>query len=166
MRHERITIDPAVMVGKPCIKGTRLTVELILSKLAAGLAYENLLADHPRLTREDILAAIKGTAEGRSHVDPAVAHKLLNHVRTGVAPDESIVESLSEREQEVLRLLAHGLTNTEIAEKLFLAEGTVRNYVSAIRAKLNVTDRTQAAAVAWRYGLVKPNDDPTGADTE
>ncbi len=116
--------------------------------------------------REDILAAIKGTAEGRAHVDPAVADKLLKHVRTGVTPNASIAEALSEREQEVLRLLAHGLTNTEIAERLCLAEGTVRNYVSAIRAKLNVTDRTQAAAVAWRYGLVQPNDDPMGFDDD
>lgn len=58
MVHERIAIDPAVMVGKPCIKGTRITVELILKKLSAGLSYDDLLADHPRLTREDILAAI------------------------------------------------------------------------------------------------------------
>lgn len=57
-QHERITIDPAIMVGKPCIKGTRITVELILEKLAAGLSYDEILEDHPRLTREDILAAI------------------------------------------------------------------------------------------------------------
>ena len=56
--HERIVIDAAVMAGKPCIKGTRITVELILEKLAAGLRYEAILEDHPRLSREDILAAI------------------------------------------------------------------------------------------------------------
>lgn len=58
MKHERITIDPEVMVGKPCIKGTRVTVELVLEKLAAGMTYEEILEDHPRLVREDILAAI------------------------------------------------------------------------------------------------------------
>jgi uncharacterized protein (DUF433 family) len=58
MAHNRITIDPGVMVGKPCIKGTRVTVELILEKLAAGLTYEEILEDHPRLTRADILAAL------------------------------------------------------------------------------------------------------------
>jgi uncharacterized protein (DUF433 family) len=57
-QHERITINSTVMVGKPCIKGTRITVELILEKLAAGLSYDDILEDHPRLTREDILAAI------------------------------------------------------------------------------------------------------------
>ncbi len=58
MKHDRIVIDLNVMAGKPCIKGTRITVELILEKLAAGLTYEEILEDHPRLTREDILAAI------------------------------------------------------------------------------------------------------------
>lgn len=58
MKHERITIDPEVMVGKPCIKGTRVTVELVLEKLAASMTYEEILEDHPRLVREDILAAI------------------------------------------------------------------------------------------------------------
>lgn len=58
MKHERISIAPTVMGGKPCIAGTRITVELILEKLAAGLNYETLLEDHPRLTREDILAAL------------------------------------------------------------------------------------------------------------
>jgi uncharacterized protein (DUF433 family) len=58
MKHDRIVIDFNVMAGKPCIKGTRITVELILEKLAAGLTYEEILEDHPRLTRDDILAAI------------------------------------------------------------------------------------------------------------
>jgi uncharacterized protein (DUF433 family) len=58
MKYERITIDPGVMVGKPCIKGTRITVESILEKLAADMSYEEILEDHPRLAREDILAAL------------------------------------------------------------------------------------------------------------
>lgn len=59
MTHERISINPNVMVGKPCIAGTRIKVELILEKLAAGLSYEAILQDHPRLTREDILIVLK-----------------------------------------------------------------------------------------------------------
>ena len=58
----------------------------------------------------------------------------------------------------VLRLLARGLTNTDIAGRLYLSEGTVRNYVSAILSKLAVSDRTQAAVLALRYGLVKLSD--------
>ena len=64
---------------------------------------------------------------------------------------------LSEREREILRLLASGLTNAGIAERLCLAEGTVRNHVTSILGKLGVDDRAQATALAWRYGLVTPD---------
>ncbi len=64
-----------------------------------------------------------------------------------------ITEKLSEREIEVLRLIAHGFSNRDIAERMHLSEGTVRNHVSAIFAKLDVSDRTQAAIIAIRHGL-------------
>lgn len=108
--------------------------------------------------RDAIVAAVKGTIAGQTHVDPAVASKLFDHVRSGVAPDSSVADSLSEREIAVLRLLAQGYSNTVIAERLYLAEGTVRNYVSTLFSKLGVTDRTQAAVLAWRHGLVTPNE--------
>jgi DNA-binding NarL/FixJ family response regulator len=66
----------------------------------------------------------------------------------------TVVQDLSERELEVLKLLACGMTNAEIAESLYLTKGTVRNYVSSILAKLDVEDRTQAAILAVRHGLV------------
>jgi DNA-binding NarL/FixJ family response regulator len=116
-----------------------------------------LLKDTPR---EDLVRAIEGTASGETHIDPAVAGKLLAHAaRSAPAPDTKIVEDLTDREQDVLKLLAIGLTNADIAERLFLSEGTVRNYVSAILAKLDVADRTQAAVLALRYGLVPPDED-------
>lgn len=71
-----------------------------------------------------------------------------------VSHDSTVAESLSSREQEILRLLANGQSNTDIAAQLFLSEGTVRNYVSGIFSKLGVTDRTQAAVIALRHGLV------------
>ena len=115
-----------------------------------------LLKDTPR---EELIQAIEGTASGKTHVDPDVAGKILAHAaRTAPAPKTKIVDELSEREVEVLKLLARGLTNADIAERLFLSEGTVRNYVSAILAKLDVTDRTQAAILALRYGLVDTNE--------
>ncbi|MBI5960270.1 MAG: response regulator transcription factor [Chloroflexi bacterium] len=104
--------------------------------------------------RAELLAAIEGTIAGQTHIDPGVAGKLLNVVRGAAIPDSSIIESLNEREREILQQIAHGLSNAEIADRLSLAEGTVRNYVSSLLAKLDVTDRTQAAALAWRYGLV------------
>ncbi len=65
---------------------------------------------------------------------------------------------MSERERDVLRLLARGLSNADIAARLYLSEGTVRNYVSAIFAKLEVSDRTQAAVLAIRYGVIDLQD--------
>ena len=116
-----------------------------------------LLKDTPR---EDLVRAIEGTASGETHIDPAIAGKLLAHAaRSAPAPDTKIVEDLTDREQDVLKLLAIGLTNADIAERLFLSEGTVRNYVSAILAKLDVADRTQAAVLALRYGLVDPDEE-------
>ena len=58
MRHARISTDPAVMMGKPCIKGTRITVELILRKLGAGRSFEDLLEAYPKLTADDLRAAL------------------------------------------------------------------------------------------------------------
>ncbi len=103
---------------------------------------------------EEIIEAIEGTVEGETHIDPAVADTLMTLVRQHVEPDSSIAAELTERELVVWQLLARGLTNADIAEKLSLAEGTVRNYVSTILDKLNVDDRTQAAALAWHHGLV------------
>jgi DNA-binding NarL/FixJ family response regulator len=107
--------------------------------------------------RDDLLAAIKGTAEGKSFLDPSIAGRLMREV--AVAPPASQEagpqpEPLTERELEVLRLLALGCSNPEIAQRLHLATGTVRNYVSAIFQKLGVDDRTQAAVIALQRGLV------------
>ncbi|HOU14674.1 MAG TPA: response regulator transcription factor [Anaerolineae bacterium] len=105
--------------------------------------------------RANLIAAVKGAAAGESHIDPAVAGKLLGHIARQGAPavDSTLLDALSDRELEILRLVARGLSNAEIATHLFLSPGTVRNYVSAILTKLNVTDRTQAAVLALRHGL-------------
>jgi NarL family two-component system response regulator LiaR len=117
-----------------------------------------LLKDTPR---EGLIAAIEGTAAGKTHVDPAIAGKLFVHVAHGTVPSQtSIAADLSPRELDVLRLLARGLSNADIAQRLYLSEGTVRNYVSAILSKLDVSDRTQAAVLALRHGLVDVNDEP------
>lgn len=125
--------------------------EWVVDAVRAGAA-GYLLKDS---RRDEIVTAIKGTLGGKTHVDPGVADKLFAAVRHSTEPDTTVAEELSEREREVLQLLAQGLSNAEIAGRLHLAEGTVRNYVSTMFAKLGVTDRTQAAALAWRHGLVK-----------
>jgi DNA-binding NarL/FixJ family response regulator len=103
--------------------------------------------------------AIKGTAEGKSFLDPSVAGRLMREVAsTPPMPERQLpqIEPLTERELEVLHLLVQGHSNPEIARRLHLAAGTVRNYVSVILQKLGVADRTQAAVVAIQSGLVEP----------
>lgn len=110
-----------------------------------------LLKDTPR---EEIVRAIRGTLAGKSFVDPGVAGKLLDQVASKqVQPETLLTKKLTEREVDVLRLIARGLNNPEIAARLHLSEGTVRNHVSAILTKLEVTDRTQAAVIAIQHGL-------------
>jgi len=115
-----------------------------------------LLKDTPR---ETLVSAIQGTAAGKTYIDPSVAGKLFNQITHGSAPpDSSIVNTLSEREREILRCLAGGMSNSDIAQHLFLSEGTVRNYVSSVLTKLGVADRTQAAVLALRAGIVASKD--------
>jgi DNA-binding NarL/FixJ family response regulator len=124
--------------------------EWVFDAIRAG-ASGYLLKDTPR---QKIVEAIRGTMEGKSFVDPAVAGKLLNQVASKqTQPTSILAEKLTERELDVLRLIAKGINNSEIANQLHLSEGTVRNHVSAILEKLNVSDRTHAAVIAIQHGL-------------
>jgi len=124
--------------------------EWVFDAIRAGAA-GYLLKDTPR---QKIVEAIRGTVEGKSFVDPTVAGKLLNQVASKQTQPQSILtDKLTERELDVLRLIAKGINNSEIANQLHLSEGTVRNHVSAILEKLNVSDRTQAAVIAIQHGL-------------
>jgi DNA-binding NarL/FixJ family response regulator len=110
-----------------------------------------LLKDTPR---GKVIEAIRGTVARKVFVDPAVAGKLLEHaVSPHTQPVSKITEKLTEREVEVLRLMARGLNNADIASQMHLSEGTVRNHASAIFTKLEVADRTQAVIIAIRHGL-------------
>jgi len=140
----------------PAVKVLVLTTydddEWVFDAVRAG-ASGYLLKDTPR---EELIRAVKETVLGKSFVDPAVAGKLLDRVsERQTQPATLITDKLTDREVDVLRLLARGLNNTEIAKQLFLSEGTVRNYVSAVFSKLEVSDRTQAAVIAIQHGLGK-----------
>jgi len=126
--------------------------EWVFDAIRSGAA-GYLLKGTPRAA---LIEAIKGTAAGQTFVDPDVAGKLFDQIaqQNVPAPNQAILDALSERELEVLRLLARGLSNAEIASRLYLSQGTVRNYVSSVLSKLQVADRTQAAVLALRYGLV------------
>jgi DNA-binding NarL/FixJ family response regulator len=130
----------------------------VLDAVRAG-ASGYLLKD----TRRDALIdAVKGTVEGKTYLDPVIAGKLTQQLAYGPAPvrhPEPSLDSFTEREQEVLNLLAQGHSNPEIAHRLHLARGTVRNYVSGILQKLGVSDRTQAAVVAVQRGLIDSQEE-------
>ncbi len=124
--------------------------EWVFDAIRAG-ASGYLLKDTPR---QKIVEAIRGTMDGKSFVDPAIAGKLLNQVASKqTQPTSILTDKLTERELDVLRLIAKGINNSEIANQLHLSEGTVRNHVSAILEKLGVSDRTQAAVIAIQHGL-------------
>lgn len=125
--------------------------EWVFDAVRAG-AHGYLLKDTPP---QQLLAAIRTTVEGKTPVDPSVAGKLFQSFakQPPVIPTK-LIEKLSEREIEVLQLMADGLTNAEIGAQIHLSEGTVRNYISTIFDKLQAKDRTQAVVMAIRYGLI------------
>jgi len=124
--------------------------EWVFDAIQAG-ASGYLLKDTPR---DELIKAVRGTATGKTYVDPSVAGKVLEQVSSHqTQPATLITSKLTDREIEVLRLIAKGLSNADISDRLFLSEGTVRNHVSAIFAKLGVSDRTQAAVIAIQHGL-------------
>jgi DNA-binding NarL/FixJ family response regulator len=107
-----------------------------------------LLKDTPA---ENLIRTIRRVHVGEIFVQPEIASRMLREL---INPQAATIEPLSEREREVLVLLAQGHSNREIAERLVLAEGTVKNHVSNILAKLQAENRTQAADIARRYGLI------------
>ena len=101
------------------------------------------------VTGLNLVTAVRQVAGGMSLIDPALTARVLDPVRNGPSPAPEL-ESLTEREMELLALIAEGLTNRQIGERMFLAEKTIKNYVSAILAKLGLERRTQAAVLASR----------------
>ncbi|MEE1778219.1 response regulator transcription factor [Streptomyces sp. NPDC052071] len=107
-----------------------------------------LLKDAPR---EELLTAVRAAADGRTVLSPAVASRLVSRVRTPAAPAR---EPLSVREREVLRLVARGTSNREIAAELFISEATVKTHLTHVFAKLGAKDRAAAVATAYERGIL------------
>ena len=129
--------------------------EYVFDALRAGAA-GYLLKDVPAAR---LVEAIRATARGESILEPTVAAKVIAEFTrvSSLLPSaqmEQLVEPLSERELEILALIARGARNREIADRLFIAEGTVKNHVTHILGKLDVRDRTQAALKAKELGLL------------
>ncbi|WP_328993869.1 response regulator transcription factor [Kribbella sp. NBC_01245] len=109
----------------------------------------------------ELIAGIKAVAAGAAYLSPKVAHRVITELGAGpggrmtrTAEAQKQIEPLTPREQEVLALVAAGLSNAEIAGRLFLVEGTVKAYVSAVLTRLGVKNRVQAAIIAYEAGLV------------
>jgi two-component system, NarL family, response regulator LiaR len=115
-----------------------------------------LLKDTPP---QELVTAIRGTVQGKNYLDPNVAGKMFQQMQQSQVVTSKTklepLEPLTERELDVLKLLAKGLSNGEIAEALNLSEGTVRNYLSTLFSKLGVSDRTKAAVLAIQHGLIE-----------
>jgi DNA-binding NarL/FixJ family response regulator len=147
--HQLVAADPNARVLVLTVAADERNV---LNALLAG-ACGYLLKD---ATIEEIAAGVRAAAMGRSFISPQVVHHLLNRLRGSAsayevpAPDEA---KLSVRELEILRLVAEGCDNDQIAERLVLSPRTVKNHVSSILAKLDMDNRVQAAVYAVRQGL-------------
>jgi DNA-binding NarL/FixJ family response regulator len=109
---------------------------------------------------QELVDAIHVVAQGDALLAPAITRRLLDRFAEQAPPDETRpppqLESLTERELEVLKLVARGWSNAELAEKLFLSETTVKTHVSSVLRKLGLRDRVQAVVLAYEAGLVRP----------
>lgn len=104
-----------------------------------------------------LVETVRQSLRGESMMHPRVAACVVQEIRDSRREDASPFAELSDRELEVLRLIAEGLSNAEIAEKLIISEKTVKGHVSNILSKLHMLDRTKAAVFAWQKGLMRPN---------
>ncbi|MCI2418902.1 response regulator transcription factor [Saccharopolyspora sp. K220] len=131
--------------------------EYALSALRNG-ASGFLLKDTPP---ESLVTAVRSVASGDAVVAPSVTKRLLDRFlgeRVGELRDPAVLDVLTDREREVLVLVAKGLSNSEIAGKLFLSEATVKTHLGRILSKLDLRDRVQAVVLAYETGLVKPGE--------
>jgi DNA-binding NarL/FixJ family response regulator len=125
--------------------------EIVAAVVAGACGY--LLKDAPI---EEVVGSVRAAADGASWASPNVAAVLFEHVRAGgePEPEDDALAALSDRERDILRLLADGRDNAEIGRELYISPSTVKNHISAILAKLGVHNRIQAAVYAVRRGLV------------
>ncbi|MEO7430520.1 MAG: response regulator transcription factor [Dokdonella sp.] len=121
----------------------------IVAAVQAG-ALSCLLKD---IDADALADTLRKAARGEAVLHPRVAAKLMDTLRRGGEPGGEALQSLSQREREVLTLMAEGLSNLQIAERLGIGEKTVKTHVSNVLSKLNVNDRTQAAVYAWKSGM-------------
>lgn len=115
-----------------------------------------MLKDTPA---KDLVAAVRVIAQGDALLSPSVTRRLIEEFARRAEPEAvaaTLPDDLTEREREALELLAHGLSNREIAAEMFIGEATAKTHVSRLLTKLGVRDRVQAVVLAYETGLVRP----------
>ncbi len=125
----------------------------IFPALKAG-AISYILKD---MKMEKLVDVLRRAAQGEVTLHPLVASRVLQNIRGENGEEQPLFTELTERETGVLKLIANGLTNSQIAQKLVISENTVKGHVSNILSKLHLADRTQVAVYAWQQGIVNRN---------
>jgi DNA-binding NarL/FixJ family response regulator len=152
-----IEVCRTVRAVDPTIKALILTSydddEALFAAIMAGAAGYVL----KEIGGQDLIGAVRTVAAGNSLIDPSLTARVLERVRNGPATAPELAD-LTEQELKLLGLIAEGLTNRQIGERMFLAEKTVKNYVSSILAKLGLERRTQAAVLASKLLSSEPHD--------
>lgn len=148
-----------IKAGRKETKIVILTAHNLENEILAGLAAGADAYCIKSMDAQNIRTAVKTVLEGSAYLDPIVAELVLRQVLPAALPAKVPVQDntgtpLTEREKEVLRLIAEGMANNEIGQQLHISVGTVKGYVRDILEKLYVSDRTQAAVVALRKGLI------------
>jgi NarL family two-component system response regulator LiaR len=124
---------------------------LIFPALKAG-AISYILKD---MKMDKLAEAVRKAHQGEVILHPKVAARVLQNIRKDSEAENELYTDLTERELDVLKLIANGYPNSQIAEELVISENTVKGHVSNILSKLHLADRTQAAVFAWRQGIVQ-----------
>jgi two-component system response regulator DevR len=145
-----IAVCRQVRSENPATKGIILTSfdddEALFAAIMAGAAGYVL----KQVTGQDLVAAVRHVASGGSLLDPSVTAKVMERLRQGTPDEPQELKSLTAQERRIFALVAEGLTNRQIGERLFLAEKTIKNYMSNVLSKLGLERRTQAAVLATR----------------
>ena len=163
-RLDGIEATRRLAAEQPQLKVLALTTfdldEYVYAAVRAG-ASGFLLKD---VSPDDLVAGVRAVARGETMLAPALTRRLLDRFASGPQPGElpADLAELTERELEVMRQVARGLSNSDIGRELFLSEATVKTYVSRVLAKLHLRDRVQLAVLAYETGLVSAGGRPSG----
>jgi DNA-binding NarL/FixJ family response regulator len=162
-------IEATRMITSDAEQGTKVLVlttfdldEYVYGALRAG-ASGYLLKDTPA---KELVAAVRVIAQGDALLSPSVTRRLIEEFAHRPDPaTAALPDDLTDREREALELLAHGLSNREIAARMYIGEATAKTHVSRLLTKLGVRDRVQAVVLAYETGLVRPGEPAKTPDT-